>query len=158
MVFLGATDVARISAICQVGADMLSKIGLNVDYISTDWGTVVQRISRKQPIAEGGWSIFGVMWGGYDWYSPAGRCGVARQRNEWVGRLARCAEDGGAARPVAARAGPGGAKALASDIQLQAFQDVPCVPLGLYYQPTAYQNDLVGMMKGLMLFTSVRRA
>ena len=45
MVFLGATDVPRISAICQVGADMLSKIGLNVDYISTDWGTVVQRIS-----------------------------------------------------------------------------------------------------------------
>jgi peptide/nickel transport system substrate-binding protein len=50
---------------------MLSKIGLNVDYISTDWGTVVQRIQRKQSIAEGGWSIFGLMWGGYDWYSPA---------------------------------------------------------------------------------------
>ena len=45
--FLGATDVARLSAICQVGADMLSKIGLNVDYISTDWGTVVQRTQRS---------------------------------------------------------------------------------------------------------------
>jgi peptide/nickel transport system substrate-binding protein len=31
VVFLGASDVARISAICQVGADVLSKIGLNVD-------------------------------------------------------------------------------------------------------------------------------
>jgi peptide/nickel transport system substrate-binding protein len=41
---------------------------------------------------------------------------------------------------------------------LQAFQDVPCVPLGLYYQPTAYRNDLVDMMKGLILFTGVRRA
>jgi peptide/nickel transport system substrate-binding protein len=45
-----------------VGADVLSKIGLNIDYVATDWGTVVQRITRKQPIAEGGWSIFGVMW------------------------------------------------------------------------------------------------
>jgi peptide/nickel transport system substrate-binding protein len=48
-------------------------------------------------------------------------------------------------------------KALARDIQLQAFQDVPCVPLGLYYQPTAYRSDLVDIMKGLILFTSIRR-
>ena len=49
-------------------------------------------------------------------------------------------------------------KALARDIQLQAFQDVPCMPLGLYYQPVAYRNDLVDMMKGLILFTGVRPA
>ena len=48
--------------------------------------------------------------------------------------------------------------ALARDIQLQAFEDVPCAPLGLYYQPTAYRNDLVDIMKGLILFTGVRRA
>ena len=48
-------------------------------------------------------------------------------------------------------------KALASDIQLQAFTDVPCLPLGLYYQPAAYRNDLTDMMKGLILFTGIRR-
>jgi peptide/nickel transport system substrate-binding protein len=86
VVFLGATDVARISAICQVGADVLSKIGLNVDYVTTDWGTVVQRITRKQPIAEGGWSIFGSMWGGYDWYSPAGNAALrGNGMNAWFG-------------------------------------------------------------------------
>jgi Bacterial extracellular solute-binding proteins, family 5 Middle len=86
VVFLGATDVARISAICQVGADMLSKIGLNVDYVATDWGTVVQRMNRKQPIADGGWSIFGAMWGGYDWYSPAGDVSLrGNGMNAWFG-------------------------------------------------------------------------
>jgi peptide/nickel transport system substrate-binding protein len=86
VVFLGASDVARISAICQVGADVLSKIGLNVDYVTTDWGTVVQRITRKQPIAEGGWSIFGSMWGGYDWYSPAGNAALrGNGMNAWFG-------------------------------------------------------------------------
>ena len=38
VVFLAATDVARISAISQVGADVLSKIGFNIDYVATDWG------------------------------------------------------------------------------------------------------------------------
>ena len=32
----------------------------------------MQRITRRQPIAEGGWSIFGSMWGGLDWDNPAG--------------------------------------------------------------------------------------
>jgi peptide/nickel transport system substrate-binding protein len=158
VVFLGATDVARISAISQVGADVLSKIGLNIDYLATDWGTVVQRITRKQPIADGGWSIFGVMWGGYDWYSPAGDLVLrGNGMNAWFGwpdapKLEALRNQWLGAPDLMTR------KALARDIQLQAFQDVPCVPLGLYYQPTAYRNDLVDMMKGLILFTSVRRA
>jgi peptide/nickel transport system substrate-binding protein len=155
--FLGATDVARISAICQVGADMLSKIGLNVDYIATDWGTVVQRMQRKQPIAEGGWSIFGLMWGGYDWYSPAGDAMLrGNGPNAWAGwptlpKMESLRDQWLHAPDMPTQ------NALARDIQLQAFTDVPCLPLGLYYQPVAYRNDLTDMMKGLILFTGIRR-
>jgi len=46
---------------------------------------------------------------------------------------------------------------LAADMQRQAFVDAPCMPLGLYYQPAAYRADLSGMMKGLILFTGVKR-
>lgn len=86
VVLLGAADVPRITAICQVGADVLSKIGLNVDYVSTDWGTVVQRMTRRQPIAEGDWSIFGSIWGGLDLDNPAGNavlCG--NNKDAWFG-------------------------------------------------------------------------
>jgi peptide/nickel transport system substrate-binding protein len=157
VVFLAATDVARISAISQVGADVLSKIGLNIDYVTTDWGTVVQRITRKQSIAEGGWSIFGVMWGGYDWYSPAGDLSLrGNGMSAWFGwpdapKLEALRNQWLREPDLVMR------KALARDIQSQAFQDVPCVPLGLYYQPTAYRSDLVDIMKGLILFTSIRR-
>ena len=41
-------------------------------------------------------------------------------------------------------------------IPLQAFQDVPALPLGLYYQPVAYRNNPTGMLTGLILSTSVR--
>ena len=155
--FLGATDIARTSAICQIGADMLTKIGLNVDYISTDWGTVVQRTQRKQSIAEGGWSIFGLMWGGYDWYSPAGDAMLrGNGPNAWAGwptlpKMESLRDQWLRAPDMPTQ------NALARDIQLQAFTDVPCLPLGLYYQPVAYRNDLTDMMKGLILFTGIRR-
>jgi peptide/nickel transport system substrate-binding protein len=75
-----------------------------------------------------------------------------------VVRLAGRAEAGGAADQWLRAPDLATQKTLARDIQLQAFQDVPCMPLGLYYQPVAYRNDLVDMMKGLILFTGVRRA
>lgn len=157
VVFLGATDVPRISAICQVGADMLTKIGINVDYVSTDWGTVVQRVTRKQPIAEGGWSIFGSMWGGLDWDNPAGDAALrGNGMNSWFGwptapKLEALRDQWLRATDLATQ------KAIARQIQAQAYEDVPCLPLGLYYQPVAYRSDLTDMQKGLILFTGLRR-
>ena len=158
VLFLGAADVPRITAICEVGADLLTKIGLNVDYVSTDWGTVVQRTLRQQPIAEGGWSMFGSMWGGYDWDNPAGDAALrGNGRNAWVGwptapKLEAIRDQWLLATDLPTQ------KRLAADMQRQAFQDVPCMPLGLYYQPVAYRTDLTGMTKGLILFTGIRRA
>jgi peptide/nickel transport system substrate-binding protein len=157
VVFLGAADVPRITAICEVGADVLGKIGLNVDYVSTDWGTVVQRTTRHQPIAEGGWSIFGSMWGGLDWDNPAGNLVLrGNGKDAWVGwptapKLEAIRDQWLHAPDLPTQ------KTLAADMQRQAFEDAPAMPLGLYYQPVAYRNDLAGMIKGLILFTGVRR-
>jgi peptide/nickel transport system substrate-binding protein len=158
VVFLGAADVPRITAICEVGADVLGKIGLNIDYVSTDWGTVVQRTNRRQPPSEGGWSIFGSMWGGLDWDNPAGNAALrGNGKNAWPGwpeapKLEAIRDQWLRATDMPTQ------RALAADMQRQAFVDVPCMPLGLYYQPVAYRADLTDMMKGLILFTGVRRA
>jgi peptide/nickel transport system substrate-binding protein len=157
VVFLGAADVPRITAICEVGADILGKIGLNVDYVSTDWGTVVQRMTRRQPISEGGWSIFGSMFGGMDLDNPAGNMVLrGNGKDAWMGwptapKLEAIRDQWLHAPDMATQ------KALAADMQRQAFEDVPAMPLGLYYQPVAYRNDLTGMIKGLILFTGVKR-
>jgi peptide/nickel transport system substrate-binding protein len=158
VVFLGAADVPRISAICQVGADMLSKIGLNVEYVSLDWGTIVQRNQHQQPISDGGWSMFGSMTGGLDWDNPA--CNPALRGNGRAAAAGWPTSPGlEAIREQWLRATDQPKQhALAADMQRQAFVDVPTLPLGLYYQPVAYRNDLAGMMKGLVLFTGVRRA
>jgi hypothetical protein len=50
-------------------------------------------------------------------------------------------------------------KRLCREIQLQAFRDVPYIPLGAFFFATAYHNDLTGILKGgIPLFTNVRRA
>jgi peptide/nickel transport system substrate-binding protein len=48
-------------------------------------------------------------------------------------------------------------KRQAQEIQRQAFQDVPYLPIGQYLNPTAYRNDLTGMMKGFPVFWNLRR-
>jgi hypothetical protein len=46
---------------------------------------------------------------------------------------------------------------LAGRIQEQAFEDLPYYPLGLYYNPTAYRADLIGVLDGGPFFWNVRR-
>jgi peptide/nickel transport system substrate-binding protein len=148
VVFLGAADVPRITAICEVGADVLSKIGLNVDYVSTDWGTVVQRITRKQPPAEGGWSIFGSMWGGLDWDNPAGNAALrGNGKNAWFGWPTAPKLESLRDQWLHATDAPT-QKTLAADMQRQAFEDAPAMPLGLYYQPVAYRERSDGYDEG----------
>ncbi len=158
VVYLTATDVPRINAICEVGADMLRGLGLNVDEVSTDWGTVVQRQSKMAPLEQGGWSMFGSFWGGWDFATPAGHLALrgngVKAWNGWptAPKLEALREEWLAAPDLGAQ------QAIARQIQLQAFIDVPFLPLGLYMQPTAYRMGLSGMMTGLPLFTGLRRA
>jgi peptide/nickel transport system substrate-binding protein len=136
---------------------MLRNLGLNVDEVSTDWGTVVQRSTSSQPLNKGGWSMFGSFWGGYDFMNPAGHLPLrADGMQAWNGwptstKLETLRQSWLQAPDLATE------QAIARDIQLQAWQDVPFLPLGLYYQPTAYRANLTGMLTGLPLFTNIRR-
>ena len=156
IVLLAGTDVPRINAACLVMADLLRKLGMNLDYVATDWGTTNQRILSQKPIDQGGWSMFGIFSGGLDHASPAyhlatrgnGTAGVPSwltdapleaMRTEWL--------------DAAPNAQPG----IAARIQARALEVGAYLPLGRYFQPTAYRRDLVGILPGLPLFTNVRR-
>ena len=58
IVVLAAVDYPTLNALAQVGADLLKRMGFNVDLQSLDWGTVQQRRASKEPIGKGGWHIF----------------------------------------------------------------------------------------------------
>ena len=158
IVYLEPTDVPRINAIAEVGADMLRKIGMNVDVVATDWGTTVQRSVSKQPLDKGGWSMYAAFTGGYDTITPGShqqlRGNGDRAGNGWptAPKLEALRDAWLATEDKAMQL------ALARQIQAQAMEDVPYLPLGSYFQPTAYKANLRDVRKGLIQFTGVRRA
>ena len=158
IIYLEPTDVPRINAIAEVGADMLRKLGMNVDVIATDWGTTVQRSVSRQAPEKGGWHMFAAFSGGYDMSTPGShqlmRGNGENAYNGWpnLPKLEALRDEWLFAEDEA------DGRALARKMQEQARQDVPYLPLGSYYQPVAYRADLTGVSKGLVQFTGVRRA
>ena len=71
IVLLVATDVSITKAQGDVTADLLKRIGMNVQYAALDWGTVGQRRAKREPPAEGGWHIFHTWHAGADCVNPA---------------------------------------------------------------------------------------
>ncbi len=71
IILLVATDVAITKAEGDVTADLLKRIGMNVQYQALDWGTVGQRRASKEPPDKGGWHIFHTWHAGADCVNPA---------------------------------------------------------------------------------------
>jgi peptide/nickel transport system substrate-binding protein len=157
IVFLAGQDVPRISQVCEVAADMLRRLGANVDFIAADWGTVLQRITKRDPVEAGGWSCYVTYLSGLDLRSPATNPSlrgngtkanpgwptspvIETLRTQWLETPDLAAQ-----------------KAIAEKIQIQAMQDVPYIPAGQYFQPVAYRKGITGMLNGVPVFTNVKK-
>jgi peptide/nickel transport system substrate-binding protein len=157
VVFLSPTDVPRINAIASLGVDMLRKIGMNVEEVSTDWGTTVQRSVSRQPLDKGGWSMFAAFTGGIDTSNPGShqllRGNGPGAYNGWpVSPKMESLRDAW----LAAEEKPA-QLAIARQMQEVLMDEVPYLPLGSYFQPVAYKNTLTDVPKGLVQFTGVKR-
>ncbi len=154
---LVASDFPVLKAMADVGADMMTKAGMNVDYQALDWGTVLSRRVSKAPVDQGGWSVFYTAWAGGDMLTPAGHISlrgngqdawfgwpdapkIEALRTEWFGDANLASQTATAAR-----------------LQEQVLVDVPYIPLGQYLQATAYREGLTGMVDGFAIFWGVER-
>ena len=151
-------DYPRIAALANVAADMLQRCGLNVDLQQMDWGTVIQRRASKALPSQGGWSVFFTTLTGADLSSPAANLALrGNGQNAWFGwptaPKLEALRDQFLAEPD-----PAAQKRIAEQIQLQAFVDVPFLPLGEFIQPTTQRKEIVDTLSGLSLFWNVRRA
>ena len=158
VVLMAATDFPVLKAMADVTADMMKRVGLNVDYVTTDWGSVVARRTKKEPAEQGGWSAFCTAWAGTDHLNPAGHLALRTNGDAaWPGwptdaRIEQLRNEWFEAPDVPAQ------QKICADIQREAFQDVPYIPMGQYLQPTAYRSSLEGVLEGFALFWNVKRA
>ncbi|WP_372620821.1 ABC transporter substrate-binding protein [Falsiroseomonas sp.] len=159
VVIINPTDFPLIGPHGQVTADRLKRIGMNVELVETDWGTVVQRRVRQQPVDQGGWSIFHTYGSALAYLNPAISSIVKGPgQSGWFGwytsprsmELVQAWLDA----PDAARQ-----LSLANELNKLAQDDVATVPLGQFTMRTAYRNNLTGHQKGSMPYPwGVRRA
>jgi len=157
IVLMAPVDFPWLKALADVAADTLKRVGFDVDYQAIDWGTLVQRRASKNPPDRGGWNVFCTGWPGIEIATPASNPPLrANGEHAWFGwpsspRLEALREQWLDATDLAAQ------KAIAADIQAQAFADVPYYPVGMTFPPSAYRSNLTGMLKGMPFFWNVAR-
>jgi peptide/nickel transport system substrate-binding protein len=158
IVLMGPGDVPYSKILADVTNDTFGKLGLHVDYQVMDWGTLVQRRAKMDPVETGGWSVFHTNWNGPDQADPAVHVFLRGNGKDaapgWPNDPAMEALRADWLRTPDLPA----QQAIARRMQALAFQNVPYIPLGQTIGVTAYRSDLQGVLTGAALFWNISRA
>jgi peptide/nickel transport system substrate-binding protein len=157
-VMLAPTDRPVYMQMMQVARDVFVRLGLNVDFRSMDWGSVVTRRTSREPVAQGGWSCFITQIEGVAACTPGGSFELrGNGAKAWFGwpddeDLEHLRTAWFDAPDLPAQ------KAIAAQVQVRALETLPCIPLGQLFQPTAFRSDITDIVKAAFpLFWGVRR-
>lgn len=158
VVMLSATDLPVLQSLSEVAADLMRRIGFNIDFQAMDWGTHIQRRTNRGPVDQGGWSAFCTTWEGLDVSVPGSHQPIrGHGANAWAGwptipRLEELREAWFEAADLEAE------KRIAEEIQRVVWQELPFIPLGQVRPVMAHRRSLTGVVRGgPALFWGVRR-
>lgn len=157
IVQVSPADYPNVKAASEVLADLLKKIGVNLEYISVDWATMTQRVLKKDAPETTGFHIHMLNVPSLSVASPLVNSrlrGVGAPESGWYEskryeelRFKAITADDPAER-----------KRMAEALQLECLRTVPLVPCGVTLQPAAWRADLAGVLPGVPKFWNVRRA
>jgi peptide/nickel transport system substrate-binding protein len=153
---IGPTDYPNVQALTEVGADLLRRAGARLDYRPSDWATVVQRRANRAAPEAGGWNMLFTFFSGVDFLNPAVHLMLRGHGSAaWPGWPGAPRVE--ALRTAWMQAAPAAQPGLARDIQAAAFEELPYIPLGQFFQPTAFRREITGMLRGPTVFWNIRR-
>ena len=159
VVLLSATDLPNLQGLTEVAADLMRRVGFNVDLLAMDWGTQIQRRTNRGPVEAGGFSAFCTTWEGLDTSVPGSHQPLrGNGANAWSGWPTSPKRE--ALRDAWFEAkDPEEERRIARDLQMAVWEEAPFVPLGQLRPQQAYRRSLTGILKGgPALFWNVRRA
>lgn len=146
VVLLQATNVPYMNNSAQILAQELRQAGVNVKLEPMDWSNVVQRRANKGPTDQGGWDIFitssstaamgnpiiqisHAATGEKAWFGWPSDAKQEELRNKWA-----------AAETLDER------KAIARELQANAWTFVPQLYYGQWIQPAAHRTNIRGIL------------
>ena len=157
ILLMSPSDQPQLTAMAQVTEALFKSVGLNVQYSSMDWGTLVTRRAKHEPADKGGWNSFCTTWGGLSVSNPGSHFPLrGNGPGGWFGwpvdaEMEGLREKWFEAPDLASQ------KVVCESMQKLAYQHVPFYPVGQWFTPTGYRKHLTGHVKaGLVLFWGVR--
>ena len=149
LVYMHPTDQLIYHAVSTVAVDAFRKIGINIDEQVIDWGTVVQRrITSKEPVDKGGWSMFPAGAPAPEFVDPMLSNPMrSNGAKAWFGWPDDPKLEAAYNAWLDANTDPERRK-IEADYQLAAFESVPIIPCGTYMPRAAWRSNLTGLVKG----------
>lgn len=159
VVILQPTDAPSVNTQPVVIGEALKAAGFNVDMQAMDWQTVVTRRASQSAPKEGGWNIFATNNVMAEAFDPLRAFAVAANgQGAWFGwpdvpaieelRLQFSREPDAEKR-----------KELAGQIQKLVVEEGVVLPMGQYYVPGAFRNNLSGMLNSpVPVFWNIKKS
>ena len=150
---LVAQDQAPLKSMGDVTADLLKRLGMTVDFVATDLGTVGARRASKAAPAQGGWSMFHTWHGGADCVNPAIYPALRGNGDKaWFGWPSLPAVEAAIGEWFTATA-PEQEKTAGEHINAAACEGVVFAPTGFFLAYQAWRKNVKGIVKGPLPFT-----
>jgi peptide/nickel transport system substrate-binding protein len=147
-----AQDQPITKAMGDVTAELLKHMGMNVDFVATDWGTVGSRRAQKTPPGQGGWQMFHTWHAGADCLNPAVYNGIrANGDKAWFGWPTSPAVEKEVTAWFEAKS-LDEEKVAINRLNRAAFEDVIFAPTGFFLSYTAWRKNISGIAKGPLPF------
>ena len=147
-VVMAPMDYPQLGAFGQVSADLLKRIGMNVDFQPMDWGTMIQRSANREAVEKGGWSLYHTSGSMPSMLNPALNMYIRGQGGKgWTGWYEKPEIEAASLEWLSS---PEGAsqRPLFDRMQRILFADPPFLPLGQYGVYAARRNDITGILDG----------
>ncbi len=149
IVLMHPTDVASLRSQPVVVAQALRDVGFVVDLQAMDWQTLVGKRASQASIADGGWHMFITNWVGADVFNPLVNNMVNGKGKDggWFGwpDVPKVEE---LRTAYATSQSLDEQKKIAEEIQKIAYEEGMYAPIGQYFVPTAWSNNLEGVLDG----------
>jgi peptide/nickel transport system substrate-binding protein len=160
IVVIVPTDARELGDLTRTGAEQLRRAGMNIDQQDMDVGSWFRRRVNQAPPEKGGYNMFGTLIDrSLPNIHPFGNVAIRADGKEPLNGWADSPRIEELRAQWLDTADLEQQKRICVDLQKQLWEDVPFIPMGEYWQATAYRKHLTDILPGCFAtFYGVRRS